>query len=86
MEVEKKQAVENEDYDKAQVKKLQADEYRLQIYSQLNIQDLLEVSGVGRNSQECVILLAISHTRAVGIALGSQTQTSQTFLSAPLSG
>ena len=47
MEVEKRQAVENEDYDKAKVKKLQMDEYRLQIYKDLNVHDLLESSGVG---------------------------------------
>lgn len=46
MEVEKRQAVENEDYDKAKVKKLQMDEYRLQIYKDLNIDDLLETTGV----------------------------------------
>ena len=46
-EVEKRQAVENEDYDKAKLKKVQMDEYRLQIYKDLNVQDLLETSGVG---------------------------------------
>ncbi|XP_059170552.1 centrosomal protein of 104 kDa-like isoform X3 [Physella acuta] len=45
MEVEKRQAVENEDYDKAKLKKLQMDEYRLQIYKDLNLNDLLELSG-----------------------------------------
>lgn len=45
MEVEKRQAVENEDYDKAKVKKLQADEFRLQIYRDLNVKDLLETTG-----------------------------------------
>lgn len=44
-EVEKRQAVENEDYDKAKLKKVQMDEYRLQIYKDLNVQDLLEASG-----------------------------------------
>lgn len=46
MEVEKRQAVENEDYDKAKVKKLQMDEYRLQVYKELDLNELLEVSGV----------------------------------------
>ena len=46
MEVEKRQAVENEDYDKAKVKKLQMDECRLQIYKDVNVHDLLETSGV----------------------------------------
>lgn len=46
MEVEKRQAVENEDYDKATTKKLQMDEYRLQVYKELNLNELLEISGV----------------------------------------
>lgn len=45
-EVEKRQAVENEDYDKAKLKKVQMDEYRLQVYKDLNLADLLETSGV----------------------------------------
>ncbi|XP_013412883.1 centrosomal protein of 104 kDa isoform X2 [Lingula anatina] len=45
MEVEKRQAVESEDYDKAKLKKVQMDEYRLQVYKQLQLHDLLEVSG-----------------------------------------
>ncbi len=45
-EVEKRQAVENEDYDKAKLKKVQMDEYRLQVYKQLEVFDLMEVSGV----------------------------------------
>nr|KAG5692452.1 hypothetical protein BaRGS_010162 [Batillaria attramentaria] len=48
MEVEKRQAVENEDYDKAKVKKLQMDEYRLQVYKDLNVHDLLESTGVSK--------------------------------------
>ncbi|XP_061197353.1 centrosomal protein of 104 kDa-like isoform X1 [Saccostrea echinata] len=44
-EVEKRQAVENEDYDKAKLKKVQMDEYRLQVYKDLNLPDLLETSG-----------------------------------------
>lgn len=44
-EVEKRQAVENEDYDKAKLKKAQMDEYRVQIYTDLNVQDLLETTG-----------------------------------------
>jgi hypothetical protein len=40
------QAVENEDYDKAKLKKVQMDEYRLQVYRDLNLSDLLETSGV----------------------------------------
>ncbi|XP_021361022.1 centrosomal protein of 104 kDa-like isoform X2 [Mizuhopecten yessoensis] len=44
-EVEKRQAVENEDYDKAKLKKVQCEEYRLQIYHDLNLGDLLETGG-----------------------------------------
>lgn len=42
-EVEKRQAVEGEDYDKAKLKKVQMDDYRLQMYKQLEIFDLLQV-------------------------------------------
>lgn len=45
-DVEKRQAVEAEDYDKAKIKKLQADEYRLQAYKELDLHDLLEAQGV----------------------------------------
>lgn len=44
MEIEKRQAVENEDYDKAKLKKVQMDEYRLQAYQELQINALLEVT------------------------------------------
>ena len=50
-EVEKRQAVENEDYDKAKLKKVQMDEYRLQVYQELEIQDLLEATGVSTASR-----------------------------------
>ncbi|PIK44373.1 putative centrosomal protein [Apostichopus japonicus] len=43
-EVEKRRAIETEDYDLAKVKKIQMDEYRLQIYKQLELHDLLESS------------------------------------------
>lgn len=43
-EIEKRQAVENEDYDRAKQKKSQMDEYRMQMYKQLEIEDLIEVS------------------------------------------
>ena len=46
-EVEKRQAVETEDYDRAQMKKVQIDEYRLQVYTQLQIPSLMEVTGGG---------------------------------------
>ncbi|KAJ8021473.1 hypothetical protein HOLleu_38689 [Holothuria leucospilota] len=43
-EVEKRRAIETEDYDLAKVKKIQMDDYRLQIYKQLQLHDLLESS------------------------------------------
>ncbi|XP_006811920.1 centrosomal protein of 104 kDa-like [Saccoglossus kowalevskii] len=43
-EVEKRRAVENEDYDLAKIKKMQMDEYRLQIYKQLELHDLLDIT------------------------------------------
>ncbi|XP_063965860.1 centrosomal protein of 104 kDa-like isoform X1 [Lytechinus pictus] len=43
-EVEKRRAIETEDYDLAKVKKIQMEEYRLQIYKQLELYDLLDIS------------------------------------------
>lgn len=43
LEVEKRQAVEGEDYDKAKLKKIQMEEYRLQMYKELDIPELLKV-------------------------------------------
>ena len=57
MEVEKRQAVENEDYDKAKLKKVQMDEYRLQVYKELNLNDLLEVTGVSAQFQLITIFI-----------------------------
>lgn len=51
-EVEKRQAVENEDYDKAKLKKVQMDEYRQQVYEHLQIGDLVDISKV---SLHCVV-------------------------------
>ena len=45
-EVEKRQAAENEDFDKAKAKKAQMDEYRMQLYQELEISDMLESLGV----------------------------------------
>lgn len=47
-EVEKRQAVEAEDYDKAKLKKVQMEEYRLKMYKELYVHDLLELSGPSR--------------------------------------
>ena len=53
-DVEKRQAVANEDYDKAKLKKVQMDEYRLQVYKQLEIHDLLELGGVSTSSSYAI--------------------------------
>eukprot|EP00794_Sanderia_malayensis_P015314 gene15314-16891_t len=44
IEIEKRKAIEMEDYDLAKVKKLQGDEYRLHVYKQLDLYDLLELN------------------------------------------
>ena len=53
-EVEKRRAIETEDYDLAKVKKIQMDEYRLKIYKQLELHDLLEMSKV--RDHACLIV------------------------------
>ena len=72
-EVEKRQAVENEDYDKAKLKKVQMDEYRLQVYAQLEIHDLLEVAGVS-----VIMQLTLS---SLNLPLASSPTTSRELLS-----
>ena len=47
--MEKRQAVETEDYEKAKLKKMQMKEYRVQMYEQLNLDDLLEITGVSQS-------------------------------------
>ncbi|KAK4293744.1 hypothetical protein Pmani_033579 [Petrolisthes manimaculis] len=44
-EIEKRHAIESENYDRAKVKKEQAEEYREAVYTTLNIDDLLERKG-----------------------------------------
>lgn len=56
--MEKRRAIETEDYDLAKVKKIQMDEYRLQIYKQLELHDLLENSKVRKQGKKnCGILV-----------------------------
>lgn len=45
-ELEKRHAIEVEDYDRARQKKTQMEEYRKQIYKQLSVEQLLEANGV----------------------------------------
>ncbi|NXW77309.1 CE104 protein, partial [Hirundo rustica] len=51
-EVEKRYAVEKEDYDLAKKKKEQMDEYRLKVYQQLELHDLLDTQLLIRKSLE----------------------------------
>lgn len=46
LEIGKKQAILHEDYSKAKKKKAQMDEYRKEVYTLLEIDDLLEENGV----------------------------------------
>ncbi|XP_022908235.1 centrosomal protein of 104 kDa [Onthophagus taurus] len=52
-ELEKKHAIEMEDYDRARYKKNQMDEYRNYVYQQLNVEQLLEENGVCSKNDEC---------------------------------
>jgi hypothetical protein len=45
-ELEKRHAIHLEDYERAKVKKAQMDEYRRTVYQFLEVDDLLEISGV----------------------------------------
>lgn len=45
-DLEKRHAIELEDYERARHKKNQMDEFRTGIYQQLNIDQLLETNGV----------------------------------------
>ena len=45
-EVEKRRAVEEEDYDMAALKKIQMDEHRLSVYQGLRVHDLLDLDPV----------------------------------------
>ncbi|XP_022101600.1 centrosomal protein of 104 kDa-like isoform X2 [Acanthaster planci] len=53
-EVEKRRAIETEDYDLAKIKKIQMEEYRLQIYQQLEVNDLLKLSKTGEKNNAVV--------------------------------
>ncbi|XP_067005297.2 centrosomal protein of 104 kDa [Anabrus simplex] len=53
-ELEKRQAIHLEDYDRAKLKKAQMDEYRTTIYRFLEVDDLLEVNGPLAKNDECL--------------------------------
>jgi hypothetical protein len=48
-ELEKRHAIQLEDYERAKLKKAQMDEYRHTVYRFLEVDDLLEISGVRTN-------------------------------------
>lgn len=45
-ELEKRHAIEMEDYERARHKKIQMEEFRIEVYKQLCIEQLLEANGV----------------------------------------
>lgn len=45
-ELEKRHAIQLEDYERAKLKKSQMDEYRRTVYQFLEVDDLLEINGV----------------------------------------
>lgn len=45
-DLEKRHAIELEDYERARYKKNQMDEYRISIYQSVNVDQLLETEGV----------------------------------------
>lgn len=49
-ELEKRHAIQLEDYERAKLKKSQMDEYRHTVYRFLEVDDLLEINGVRTNS------------------------------------
>ena len=48
-ELEKRHAIQLEDYERAKLKKAQMDEYRHTVYRFLEVDDLLEINGVRTN-------------------------------------
>eukprot|EP00118_Oscarella_pearsei_P011324 m.75306 g.75306 ORF g.75306 m.75306 type:complete len:982 (+) comp35937_c0_seq4:2015-4960(+) len=67
-EVEKQKAVEKEDYDTAQVKKIQGDEFRLNVYQQLDLNDLLELDNqkCGHRSRQSMLRSPLMRSPALG--------------------
>ncbi|XP_025832846.1 centrosomal protein of 104 kDa [Agrilus planipennis] len=53
-ELEKRHAIEMEDYEKARLKKNQSDDFRADLYKNLNINELLEIEGVCPKNDECL--------------------------------
>ncbi|KAF5298712.1 hypothetical protein FQA39_LY11722 [Lamprigera yunnana] len=52
-DLEKRHAIEMEDYEKAKYKKIQIEEFRLETYKNLCIEQLLETNGVCSQNDEC---------------------------------
>ncbi|XP_050305639.1 centrosomal protein of 104 kDa isoform X2 [Anthonomus grandis grandis] len=53
-ELEKKHAIEKEDYEKASSKKAQLEQFRAEVFEELGIEDLLEVNGICPKNDESV--------------------------------
>ncbi|NWV27825.1 CE104 protein, partial [Origma solitaria] len=75
-EVEKRYAVEKEDYDLAKKKKDQMDEYRLKVYQQLELHDLLDAQLLIQKPPE-LPLRSVSGTESVQHSSPEPTDTSQ---------
>ncbi|XP_033095811.1 centrosomal protein of 104 kDa-like isoform X2 [Anneissia japonica] len=61
-EVEKRRAIETEDYDLAKIKKAAMEDYRLEIYKQLAVHDLLEFSKPGSQTLDPIPIGQASDT------------------------
>lgn len=59
-EIEKRQAISMEDYDKARRKKAQMEDFRLKMYEHLELPKLLESTGVRLLLHDIQMLLTIS--------------------------
>ncbi|NWV77440.1 CE104 protein, partial [Dasyornis broadbenti] len=75
-EVEKRYAVEKEDYDLAKKKKEQMDEYRLKVYQQLELHDLLDAQLLIRKPSE-LPLGSVSGTESAQRSSAEHTDTPQ---------
>ncbi|XP_066262191.1 centrosomal protein of 104 kDa isoform X2 [Euwallacea similis] len=53
-ELEKRHAIELEDYEKANHKKMQLEQFRNEIFQQLGVEDLLEANGPCSKNDECI--------------------------------
>ncbi|XP_049826748.1 centrosomal protein of 104 kDa isoform X2 [Aethina tumida] len=52
-ELEKRHAIEKEDYERARQKKMQMDEFRNKVYQAVGVDQLLEINGICHKNDEC---------------------------------